>query len=179
MGVPNDQIEIAAMLRRIENLERRAPQFVTPEPELGCCTLYCCDYSLGETVNTGEIKTFCEFTPDPVGGAGMRLNIYGWVRLFCLATGSFGAVAFTTVDATTYDSAPRWDLFSAIHDGDRLTFPIGNTIDVTTPDPVIALRVQNLNTISFRIEEAHAVLEVRSKDGSSSCGHVHAGTGPV
>jgi hypothetical protein len=177
LRIPNRDDDFVRMRKDVDDLLRRVPHVPGDQGGIGCCTAYCCLDDAGHTANTGEIVSTCEFDVEPMGGAGLRLELDGWIRVKVNATGDFGIVAFTAIDATTYDGAPK--LQFAVVDGDIYTFPIGGTYDVLDPDPIVIVRAQNLSTVQWTIQQVYATLHVTEKDGSASCGHAHAGTGPL
>jgi hypothetical protein len=169
LEVPNLLREIAALRKRVEELERRAIRMADgAPPDEGCCVSYCCTEQPGETIEVGEIESFCEVEPDPVGGTGMRLEVSGWVKLTAVDSGLIMMRVWVDVDSVEYVGSPATT--QTMSAGDVWTIPFGATIDSGTPDPSVMVRVQNLNTPTIQVVQVYRTLRVGPLDGSSACG---------
>lgn len=178
LRIPNLLDDIARLRLDVDDLLRRVPTEPVEQAIDSCCLAYCCLDTDGHTATTGQIVNTCVFDIDPIGGAGLRLELDGWVRVRASAAGAFSIVAWSEIDGTAYDGAPRVDL-ATVASGDTFTFPLGGTYDVAQPDPSLTIRFQNLSTVTWSIVQVYARLRVGPREGSVSCGHPHSGTGPL
>ena len=179
LRIPNLFDDFARLRKDVDDLLRRAPQFDSPQPPEGCCAHYCCLDDTGYTVTPGSIQDTCQFEPDPVGGTGLRLKYDGWMRVRVVSTGSVSMVAWADVNGTAYDGAPKVTAQSGPQANDEFTIPLGGTIDVPIPDPVLTIRMQNLGGVNLQVVQVYTDLQVLPIEGDTSCGHAHAGTGPL
>jgi len=168
LRIPNLLDDIARLRLDVDDLLRRAPAFDTPEPPLGCCTAYCCMDTLLEEFEVGEILDLCETEPDPIGGNGLRIEVSGWLSMHLVDSGQAILRIWIDVDGVEYVGSPKW--LMTLSSGDEWTMPFGNTIDVPNPDPVITVRIQNLNTPTLRVDQVYTRVAITERVGSQGCG---------
>lgn len=165
---------LADALERIAELERKVLVLGDDAPaDEGCCTVLCCNDAPSDDLATSEEADYCGVTLEETAGSALRLVTFGIV----VVRAQVGAVAFdasVVVDSTEYLERSRHFLTMAAND--EVTVPVLNTIDVSTPNPLVAIRVRNLGTPTIRVRYVNvATLVYGVRDGSTACGEL-AGT---
>lgn len=169
LEIPDLGREVASLRKRVEELERRAIRLADgPPPDPGCCTSYCCVETPFDDFEVGQIGSFCEVDPDPIGGVGMRLDVSGWIKFQTLDSGFVSVRIWVDVDAVEYVGSPGESHTMVAND--VFTLPYGNTIDSGVPDPTVRVRIQNLSSPTIRVLQVYRSLWVAPQDGSSACG---------
>lgn len=168
LQIPDLDREIASLRKRVEELERRAIRLTDDPPAFGCCTSYCCNESPFQDRTTGQIGDYCAIDPDPIGGAGMRLDVSGWIKFTVNSSGFTSVRIWIDVDGTEYVGSPQSSETRTAND--VFTLPYGGTIDSAVPDPTVTVRVQNLGTPTIRVLQVYRSLWVAGQDGSTACG---------
>ena len=169
LAVPDLVREVGALRKRVEELERRAIRMSDgPPPDPGCCTSYCCSEQPFDSLEVGEVGTYCTVDPDPIGGEGMRLDVSGWVTISVIDSGFIAVRVYVTVDGTEYLASPGWG--HTMTAGDSFSIPYGTTVDSPIADPTVDVNVQNLNTPTIQVFSVYRSLWVSPEDGSTACG---------
>lgn len=173
--IPTTERLLAEALRRIENLERRAPLFDSSHPTYGCCALYCCSEQPFTSLTTiGQSTHACTIDVDEPTANGTRLLCVGLIMIRATEAGTMNMLWGVEVEGTVYAQQPQES--HTVANGDLYTVPVHNVIDSAVPDPTVSVFIQNVGVTDTRIDAVSFSVQVFTNlEGSVSCGTV-AGT---
>lgn len=174
-GTPDLPAYVVDLIERVTELERRVLVLGDEPPaDGGCCTVLCCNDNPGTTLTAGSSATFCAVTLEDTAGSALRLVVIGTVDVVLsdVAGGAWSFQGSAAIGGVSYLEYERFARTVGAQ-GDEITVPIVNVIDVNVPGPVVSLKVQNLGAPSITVARTNiAVMVYGVRDGSSACGEI-------